>query len=359
MTPNDEVKVTTVPFCTGVPADSVTDAVTVADPFTGTVVVLTVRVMVDSVGASSGTLSHADQVNKPRRTAMSTEREDDTGKAKKDNRRMELAGQGSRASERGYAMAALLVGLNVMAVLMAVALPVWSHANRREREEELVWRGQQYYRAIRLFQRKYANSFPPSIDVLVEQRFLRKKYKDPITNDDFEIIPVGANPNISGGTNLPGGPGSKPATQLNLGIQGVMSKSKEQSIRLLNGMNTYNQWSFVPMTSTITGGNMTGPPGSAGGAFGPGGGAGGFGTPGSAPGMMPGGAGAGAFGAPGQSGAPGPFGTPMQTQPAMPPPPGGMQPFNPQPGGFGQPGGMGTPGVPGGTPIFTPVKPPA
>ena len=28
-------------------------------------------------------------------------------------------------------MAALLVGMNVMAVLMAMALPVWSHATRR------------------------------------------------------------------------------------------------------------------------------------------------------------------------------------------------------------------------------------
>ena len=32
----------------------------------------------------------------------------------------------------------------------------------------------------------------PSIDVLVEQRFLRKKYKDPITNDDFQMLGSGA-----------------------------------------------------------------------------------------------------------------------------------------------------------------------
>ena len=58
----------------------------------------------------------------------------------------------------------------------------------REKEEELIFRGRQYARAIGLFQRKFANTAPPTIDVLVEQRFLRKKYKDPITNDDFQPI---------------------------------------------------------------------------------------------------------------------------------------------------------------------------
>ena len=98
--------------------------------------------------------------------------------------------------DRGYAMAALLVGMTVMAVLMSAAMPVWSHFAQREKEEELIWRGQQYARAIGLFQRKYANTFPPTVDVLVEQKFLRKKYKDPMTGEDFQPIPA---------TGMPGG----------------------------------------------------------------------------------------------------------------------------------------------------------
>ncbi len=98
---------------------------------------------------------------------------------------MRLAGQGERA---WYAMAALLIGLSVMSVLMGALLPVWSQMVTRDKEEELIFRGQQYVRAIGLFQRKFANTPPPSIDVLVEQRFLRKKYKDPITKDDFQPI---------------------------------------------------------------------------------------------------------------------------------------------------------------------------
>jgi type II secretory pathway pseudopilin PulG len=70
----------------------------------------------------------------------------------------------------GYAMAALLVMLSVLAILMTVALPAWRHTVQREKEAELIFRGEQFARAIGLYQRKFANAFPPSVDVLVEQR---------------------------------------------------------------------------------------------------------------------------------------------------------------------------------------------
>ena len=76
--------------------------------------------------------------------------------------------------ESGYAMAALLVGMSVMAVIMSMAMPVWSTAAKRLKEDELVFRGEQYARAIALYQRKYANALPPSIDVLINERFLRR-----------------------------------------------------------------------------------------------------------------------------------------------------------------------------------------
>ncbi|MGH9384894.1 MAG: pilus assembly FimT family protein [Vicinamibacterales bacterium] len=177
---------------------------------------------------------------------------------------MILGGQGTMpVRERGYAMAALLVGLSVMAVMMGVMLPVWSHMIQREKEAELIFRGQQYARAIGLFQRKFANTAPPTIDLLVEQRFLRKKYKDPITNDDFQPLYANQSPQGVGsplGSQRPGqtgtslqavnpaptgaqaspGPGGTPG-----GIIGVTSKSKESSIKIYNGRSTYNEWAFV------------------------------------------------------------------------------------------------------------------
>src|SRR5712672_1121211 len=71
-----------------------------------------------------------------------------------------------RASDSGYAMAVLLVAMGVMAVMMTVAMPVWRHLAQREKEEELIFRGQQYVRAIGRFERKYANTPPPTLDVL-------------------------------------------------------------------------------------------------------------------------------------------------------------------------------------------------
>ncbi len=85
----------------------------------------------------------------------------------------------------GYAMAALIIGIAVMAVMMTVVMPVWKQMVQREKEEELVFRGEQIAHSIGMFQRKFANAYPPTLDVLVEQKFLRKKYKDPITNEDF------------------------------------------------------------------------------------------------------------------------------------------------------------------------------
>ena len=87
-------------------------------------------------------------------------------------------------------MAALLTAMSITAIALAAALPAWQQMMQRENEEELVFRGEQYSHAIALFQRKFANSAPPNIDVLVDQRFLRKKYKDPITNDDSVPISI-------------------------------------------------------------------------------------------------------------------------------------------------------------------------
>jgi len=94
--------------------------------------------------------------------------------------------------ERGYAMAALLVAMTVMAIVLSTAMPVYSTVARREREAELVFRGEQYARAIAMFQRKYGNQLPPDVDVLIDQKFLRKKYKDPITGGDFQYLGAGS-----------------------------------------------------------------------------------------------------------------------------------------------------------------------
>lgn len=243
-------------------------------------------------------------------------------------------------------MAALLVALSVMAVLLGALLPQWTTMARREKEEELIFRGNQYARAVTLFQRKYANTAPPSIDVLVEQKFLRKKYKDPITGDDFQ--PLYANPQATtpgAGTAGSARPGqgaltessprtaTTPAAGAPGGIIGVTSKSTEESIKIYNGRNRYNEWAFIAVQTTER-------PGGPGGAQAPGGAS--PGRPGQPPppgqgfqmggsaftpmgrGQAPAG-GFGAFGARGETNRP-PVGFPAPTGPGPLQPPSPMQP---------------------------------
>lgn len=162
-------------------------------------------------------------------------------------------------------MAALLVGLGIMAVMMTVVMPVWKHEAQREKEAELVFRGEQYARSIELYGRKLPGALPPNLDVLVDQRFLRKKYKDPITGDDFAILSPAATPGTQPGAQQPGGsPGGRgqgrgavpgggrgggPGGTIGLqgGISAVVSKSKGVSIRLYKGRSHYNEWIFEPV----------------------------------------------------------------------------------------------------------------
>jgi type II secretory pathway pseudopilin PulG len=171
----------------------------------------------------------------------------------------------------GYAMAALLVAIAVMAVGMTVVLTGWRHTVQREKEAELVFRGEQYVRALQLYQRKFAAAVPPSIDLLVSQKFLRKKYKDPMVEDgEFEVLYQGSQVRLNSGQVIgvgPQGQGAGQGVSLTFdsqsgaitqgtmpagaaggprgGMIGVRSKSTDASIRIYNGATHYNEWQFV------------------------------------------------------------------------------------------------------------------
>lgn len=242
---------------------------------------------------------------------------------------MSLRGQGG---ERGYAMAALLVSLAVMSVLMSVAMPVWRHHAVREKEAELAFRGEQYARAIALYRSKNANNFPPSIEVLVQGKYLRKKYKDPMMPDgEFRIVPLGGQAGQQGtgtgpGPQTPGGRGTQPqppsvaqSPMAAGGIIGVASKNTENSIRIYKGQSRYDMWPFTFNMANRPGGQVPGAqaPGMPGGR--------GTGQPGM-PGIGPGGRGQGGRG-PGGRGT-----TPMSPGDGR-----GIQPFGPGGRGFGAP----------------------
>jgi type II secretory pathway pseudopilin PulG len=194
-------------------------------------------------------------------------------------------------------MAVLLAGIAIMGIVWTLVVPVWKQSVQREKEAELIFRAGQYARAVALYQRKYANAFPPSVDVMLREKFLRKKYKDPVTNGEFRYLspldlqsqpgltmttstrpglatpgsgtPPGSvgTPGVStpggsqsgfggqggfgGGQSGFGGPGiggpntlgpNGPSAGPSAGIAAVVSKSTAASIKVFKNRRQYNQW---------------------------------------------------------------------------------------------------------------------
>lgn len=187
-------------------------------------------------------------------------------------------------------MAALLVVLAVMSVLSSVALPAWRHAAQREREAELIFRGEQYARAIMLYQRRTPGAYPPDVETLVEGRFLRRAYRDPMTADGrFRLVRQSelAAPSGAGATDGTAGddaggeagagtrrsarerPGSMQGARpfgdrddddaggVDGNVVGVASRSERTSIALYKGKSKYSEWVFVAAAGAAEGGSVT------------------------------------------------------------------------------------------------------
>lgn len=100
----------------------------------------------------------------------------------------------SPQSESGYILLAVLFMVVLILIALAVAAPRIATEIQRDREAELIQRGKQYTRAIKLYYKKFGR-YPSSIDQLENtnnMRFLRKRYTDPMTGkDDWKIIHFG------------------------------------------------------------------------------------------------------------------------------------------------------------------------
>ncbi len=178
----------------------------------------------------------------------------------------------------GYVLLGVTIILVIMGIFMGLAVPVWQHVMQREREEELLWRGRQYVQAIELYQRKHPGAFPPNVEILVEQKFLRKAYADPMAEDGEWKVLRQLSPEIQqmmtpGRQQGQRGPGGRAQQQRQEqqeqerqrrtssfqrgrprggnddaalgGVVGVVSSSEEESIRILEGKTKYNEWLFI------------------------------------------------------------------------------------------------------------------
>ncbi|HWY07028.1 MAG TPA: hypothetical protein VNY24_09210 [Candidatus Acidoferrales bacterium] len=109
----------------------------------------------------------------------------------------------------GYALVLVVFLLALIALASVAALPDVITNGRRAKEEEMIWRGKQYVRGIRLYVRYYqahggTTRFPTSMEDLTKNkvgiRFMRQAYKDPVNSVDgsWRMIYVGPNGQLIG-----------------------------------------------------------------------------------------------------------------------------------------------------------------
>lgn len=162
-------------------------------------------------------------------------------------------------------MVAVVIFIAILTILIAAVAPSISTIMRREREEELLFRGKQYARALALFRRRYGRQ-PTSLKEMYEHRprTIRKLWKDPMCDcDDWKLL-IEGQPDASAFLNENVDPSNRPpATYGNLlrtptpatgaggdepvvgPIVGVRSRVHKQGLREWRGRRFYDEWRFV------------------------------------------------------------------------------------------------------------------
>jgi type II secretory pathway pseudopilin PulG len=200
-------------------------------------------------------------------------------------------------------MVMFVMAIAVMSIMMGVAVQTAAFQMQREREAELIFRGEQFIEAIRLYKIKYGR-YPMQLKEIYEAkpRVIRKRWKDPITDSENwgivflgqegqqlgqggrQLAGPGAQDDVFGrkpvGTETPfgtpgrnrnqegsadGKPGAQPGGQDAFGndpsgqgafgqvgadrkmgpIVGVHSLSCDEAIKIYEGHTTYCEWRFI------------------------------------------------------------------------------------------------------------------
>src|SRR5215470_11767730 len=118
--------------------------------------------------------------------------------------------------QQGYILLLLMLFITLLAIAATAIAPTITFQIQRDREEEMIHRGVQYSRAIRRYVKKFGR-YPTRLEDLENTnslRFLRKRYKDPITGQDFKVLHLGE-------VQMTFGPGIAGATPAAGAVQGV------------------------------------------------------------------------------------------------------------------------------------------
>ncbi len=150
-------------------------------------------------------------------------------------------------TDRGYVLIMLSIVVLALSIGLMVAVPVWQTLVQREKEEELIFRGKQYVEAIRLYQTKFPGRFPDSLEALSKEKCLRREFRDPMTRGgEWNLILHREGGGQRTGTvqRILVAPASALSSITSPQILGVVSSSKDKSIRIYNDQDHYDKWLF-------------------------------------------------------------------------------------------------------------------
>ncbi|MEZ4599953.1 MAG: type II secretion system protein [Syntrophotaleaceae bacterium] len=143
-------------------------------------------------------------------------------------------------NERGAALMILLVMVMIMGLSAGIAGTTWTNVMQRAREEEMLFRGDQYRRAIGSYYSAgtTAGNYPLQVEELLKDprypgtvRHLRRLYPDPITGDAWELVKDSAG-RILG---VRGASGDKP----------LKTKDFPEEYEQFENAKTYRDWVFL------------------------------------------------------------------------------------------------------------------
>lgn len=111
---------------------------------------------------------------------------------------MRKAGGRHNPNERGGVLLIVLFMIVVIGLSIGIAGSTWKSMTQRAREAELLWRGNQYRKAIEsYYENKHggAGMYPQKLDDLVKDprslnpvRHIRRLYPDPMTGQDWVLV---------------------------------------------------------------------------------------------------------------------------------------------------------------------------
>lgn len=150
-------------------------------------------------------------------------------------------------ASRGHLVIMLMMAVFVITLGLLIAVPVWQTELQREKEEELIFRGKQYVEAVRIYVQKNPGRYPVSLKDLLDNKCIRKLYKDPFgPNGEWNIILAAGQPASGGGAAqevLVAPARSLPAIK-DPKILGVVSSSTNRSVKIYNDQDSHDKWLF-------------------------------------------------------------------------------------------------------------------